>query len=169
MEKKPQNKIKIVGKVAQSPAPAKATGALPIHPAFPPVVKLKRPGGRLGPKGQRAIEILVESGGKKRPSVAMIEAGYSPKTAHTPTKLTESPEYKEKMEPFVQRLIDHRNALIAAMDEKMEDAEYSNLVYGMEATNRTIQLLTGRPTGRLGFALPEQEQQMIKELVIDNS
>lgn len=44
-------------------------------------------------KQQKALDILVENGGNV--SQAMIAAGYSPATAHTPQKLTESKAFKE--------------------------------------------------------------------------
>lgn len=41
----------------------------------------------------KAVNIMVENGGVA--STAMIEAGYSPNTAKTPQKLTESEGFKE--------------------------------------------------------------------------
>jgi hypothetical protein len=45
-------------------------------------------------KQDKALEILVESGGKIPVSKAMVQAGYSPATAKTPKKLTQSEAYK---------------------------------------------------------------------------
>lgn len=44
-------------------------------------------------KQRKAIEAMVENGGAVMP--AMIQAGYSPATAHTPGKLTNSGGFKE--------------------------------------------------------------------------
>lgn len=46
-------------------------------------------------KQAKALEILVESGGKMPVSKAMEQAGYSPATAKTPQKLTESNAYQQ--------------------------------------------------------------------------
>lgn len=46
-----------------------------------------------------ALEKLVENGGNV--SKAMIEAGYSPNTAKTPSKLTNSDGYAELMESYL--------------------------------------------------------------------
>lgn len=44
-------------------------------------------------KQQRALEEMVENGGNV--SQAMLKAGYSPRTAHTPSKLTQSKSFRE--------------------------------------------------------------------------
>lgn len=49
-------------------------------------------------KQRRAVDNLVENGGII--SRAMQDAGYSPKTAKTPQKLTESKGFKEIMEEY---------------------------------------------------------------------
>lgn len=47
-------------------------------------------------KAQRAIQNIVENGGNV--SKAMVDAGYSPQTAKTPSKLTQSKSFVEFME-----------------------------------------------------------------------
>lgn len=49
-------------------------------------------------KQKKALAILVESGGKTPVGRAMVEAGYSPATAKTPQKLTESKAFSQIME-----------------------------------------------------------------------
>lgn len=49
---------------------------------------------------KRAAEILVENGGKSV-SKAMREAGYSPQTAKTPQKLTESVGWQELIDQYL--------------------------------------------------------------------
>jgi hypothetical protein len=73
-------------------------------------------------KQEKALEILVESGGTKSVGKAMVEAGYSPATAKTPQKLTESNAYKElfpldKTKEVVENL--HKLAT-TAVDEKIQ-------------------------------------------------
>ena len=49
-------------------------------------------------KQKLAVKKMVENGGRVGP--AMIEAGYSENTAHTPQKLTESEGFKELMKEY---------------------------------------------------------------------
>src|SRR6185312_4486113 len=69
-------------------------------------------------KQKLAVEKMVENGGNK--SKAMLEAGYSPATAKTPQKLTES-------KGFELLLQDYRNELLAKgingkkMAQKMDE------------------------------------------------
>lgn len=65
-------------------------------------------------KQQTAIEKAVENGGNI--SRAMLDSGYSPATAKTPQKLTESKAWQELMEehlPDDKILIKHEEALEA--------------------------------------------------------
>ena len=59
-------------------------------------VKSKR---KLSVKAKKAFDIMVENGGVV--STAMIEAGYSPATAKTPQKLTESKGWQELMAEYL--------------------------------------------------------------------
>ena len=54
-------------------------------------------------KQKLATEKLVENGGNI--GKAMIEAGYSPMTAKTPQKLTESKGFQELKEQYKQELM----------------------------------------------------------------
>lgn len=71
-------------------------------------------------KQSKAFEILVESGGDMPVSKAMKQAGYSPATAKTPKKLTESESYKALFPPDrTQQVVDNLHKLaISAQDEK---------------------------------------------------
>ena len=65
-------------------------------------------------KQKKAIENVVENGGNI--SQAMIAAGYSPNTAKTPQKLTESKGWHELMDHYLpneELLLPHKEALKA--------------------------------------------------------
>ncbi len=49
-------------------------------------------------KQRKAVEGMVENGGNA--SRAMLEANYSPETAHTPSKLTKSKGFRELMAEY---------------------------------------------------------------------
>ena len=71
-------------------------------------------------KQDKALKLLVESGGDMPVSKAMEKAGYSPATAKTPQKLTESNAYKSFFPPDkTQQVVDNLHRLaISAEDEK---------------------------------------------------
>lgn len=73
-------------------------------------------------KQDKALKILVESGGDMPVSKAMEKAGYSPATAKTPQKLTESNAYKSFFPPDkTQQVVDNLHKLsISAEDQKIQ-------------------------------------------------
>lgn len=73
-------------------------------------------------KQEKALEILVESGGTMPVSKAMEKAGYSPATAKTPQKLTNSEAYKALFPvDRTQQVVDNLHKLaISAQDEKIQ-------------------------------------------------
>jgi hypothetical protein len=60
-----------------------------------------------------AVDLLVENGGNV--SRAMLDAGYSPATARTPQKLTQSDGYAELMEAYLPD-----DMLLGALAEDIE-------------------------------------------------
>lgn len=73
-------------------------------------------------KQDRAFAILVENGGKTPVSKAMVEAGYSPATAKTPQKLTQSEAFKKLFpDDKTQQVVDNLHKLAtAAVNEKVQ-------------------------------------------------
>lgn len=71
-------------------------------------------------KQKLAFDKMVENGGKVTP--AMIEAGYSPNTANTPQKLTESKGWKELMEEYLpdSLIASKHRALLNKVDKEGE-------------------------------------------------
>lgn len=63
--------------------------------------KLKKYTIKPNMRQKRAIDIIVESNGKKSVSRAMREAGYSPKSAKNPKALTESVAWKQLMDKYL--------------------------------------------------------------------
>lgn len=73
-------------------------------------------------KQEKALAILVEAGGDMPVGKAMRQAGYSPATAKTPQKLTESEAYK-KLFPVdkTQQVVDNLHKLATtAQDERLQ-------------------------------------------------
>lgn len=61
----------------------------------------QKKGYRQSVRRKNAIKMVVDSGGKMPVSVAMIAAGFSPRTAVSPSKITDTVEWKETMEQFL--------------------------------------------------------------------
>ena len=94
-------------------------------------------------KQRTAAKILVESGGSIPIGEAMVQAGYSPETAKTPQKLTESDGFKE----FVHLLPDDKKIALT-------------LHRGLEATKRDH--FTGEM--EIDFSERRQTAKLITEL-----
>lgn len=109
---------------------------------------------------RKAIINLVDSGGNV--SEAMVKAGYSPNTAKTPQKLTESEGYKNAAKPFIQKLQAEIDAALELAGEKRDDANYSDLVTGVDKLEKLKQLLGGGVTERIGISL-DQVKAMSEE------
>lgn len=95
---------------------------------------------------QKAIKELVEKGGSV--GSAMRKAGYSPKTAKNPKKLTETKAFKETVLPIVEALEKERDRAIKLMAKKIGKAGYRDLVDAADKITKNIQLLSGKETGK---------------------
>ena len=80
---------------------------------------------------RKAIENVVENGGNV--SKGMVKAGYSPKTAKTPQKLTESKAWDELMDVYLsdQELSEKHQALLNATG-------IAHQVYPLDVTDKQI-------------------------------
>lgn len=67
-------------------------------------------------KQKRAVDLMADNGGNV--SKAMRDAGYSPMTAKTPQKLTESDGFKELMEAYLPD-----DMLLRALSDDIEKKE----------------------------------------------
>lgn len=83
-------------------------------------------------KQKKAIEYVVESGGKKPIGQAMIEAGYDPTTAKNPSKLTESEAWKELMKTYLPD-----DKLLKKHDEALEATKWNDFTGEREEDHTT--------------------------------
>lgn len=82
--------------------------------------KKKAPKRKASMRAKKAFEIMVGNGGKIGP--AMIEAGYSPNTADSPSKLTNQKSWKELMDEYLPETLvaaRHKELLNATRIEHM--------------------------------------------------
>lgn len=94
----------------------------------------------------KAIKELVENGGSV--GKAMRKAGYSPKTAKTPKKLTDTDAFKKAVLPIVQALEKERDAIMKRLPKIRAKAKYRDLIDALDKTTKNIQLLSGKETGK---------------------
>lgn len=96
-----------------------------------------------------AHEVISEVGKGRIPNKGKIirKHGYAPSVAHFPQKVTETKSYKEVEQPFVKKLIAHRDKIIAAMEAKdLSKEQYKVLNDGLAKINHDLQLLSGGST-----------------------
>lgn len=93
---------------------------------------------------EKAIKELVENGGSV--GAAMRKAGYSPKTAKNPEKLTKTKAFKDAVLPIVQALEKERQAILKRLPSVRAKAKYRDLIDGLDKTTKNIQLLSGKET-----------------------
>lgn len=154
--------LKIIRKVAEA-KPVNAQPG-PLTTAKKKPLKLVKP---LSPRGQAAIQDILKG---KPAKEAMINAGFSPKTAHNPSRnLLYQPGAKEEIDNFVKGLIHHRDEVMEAMRESYQDASYSELAMSLNNLIKNIQLLTGKATGKMGFDLPPEQAEAIKAIISINT
>lgn len=105
-------------------------------------------------KQKRALDIMVENGGNV--SKAMREAGYSPATAKTPKKLTESEGFKELAEAYLPD-----DMLLRALSDDIEKKE-GNRKAELELAFK----IKGRMTEKLEHTNPDGN---LKTIIIQKS
>lgn len=103
-------------------------------------------------KQQQAVKAIVENGGNR--SKALEKVGYSPNTAKTPQKVTDSKGFKEASKDFVKQMDKERQRVIKAMSERnLSKVDYDKLNRAVDTLTKNIQLLNGDETERVGLSL----------------
>lgn len=121
------------------------------------------------PKSEKLVQLLIENYGKrgKRRSLGslLLEAGYSPASAHNPKIILETKTIKEALTPFLETLVNRRNkALEALTDDKIEKESAQKIAYIFDVLSKNTELLSGRPTERVD-TLSDEEKQKLDELL----
>lgn len=98
-------------------------------------------------KGKKALTNMVANGGNL--AKAMRDAGYSARTARSPQKLTNQPEFKKEALSFIQKLEKERDRLIEAISKKnLGKVQYEGAVRSVDLITKNMQLLSGNATER---------------------
>lgn len=127
----------------------------------------RKPCKKLSIRAKNAIEGILAG---KPQGQAMRDAGYAPSTSTCPNKnLFQTNPVKAELDPFVRSLMHHRDELIEAMRDSYRDAEYGSQSASLNALVKTIQLLTGKATGKIGFDLDADTKDAIKAVIALNA
>ena len=95
-------------------------------------------------KQKQALNNLVADGGSV--ASAMVKAGYSPNTARTPKKFTNSPAVKPEVDNILERLEEERQRIFTRLETAIKKASYRDLIDGIDKLTKNILLLSGGNT-----------------------
>lgn len=95
----------------------------------------------------------------------LAKRGYGPSVQKAPTEVTNSLGYKEVMGAYTKRLEEHRNKILAAMENAdLESEDYRTLVDALSKVTHDHQLLTGGKTENVGV---ENDRQTLALILAD--
>ena len=110
----------------------------------------------------------VAKGGKSKAKI-LRKAGYSEKVARNPKMVFDKPEVNEAIIPIVSRMEKVREKILKALEGKdMTKQSPFNLTAMMNMHTKDIELLSGRPTDRSAYELPEEEKARLRKLLEKN-
>lgn len=100
-----------------------------------------------------AHEVLDTLGKGKKISLRKIikKHGYAQNTADNPKNVIETDSYKSIVDPFIQKMVDERDAAIKRMIKVRGKAKYRDLVDSIDKMTKNIQLLGGKKTALIGI------------------
>jgi hypothetical protein len=132
------------------------------------VIKKAQPGEARPPslRAQKAVSLMVGNGGNK--AKALIDAGYSPATANTPSKVFKRSTVKALVDPVVAKMEEHRDAILVQMKKKMPKANYASISMTLRNLNHDIQLLRGRATEYIDKPLDPDEAAKLDAMLSKN-
>ena len=101
-------------------------------------------------KAEKVVSEMVGNGGNM--AKAIIKAGYSPATANTPSKVTNTEAFKEASLTILEKLKKIQEAQINEILNRCDNAlsleKYKDMVDTFEKTTKLVELLEGRATER---------------------
>lgn len=116
---------------------------------------------------QEAVVAQVGKGLKNKGEI-LKNAGYSDSVSKKPSKVFDSPAVKQEMDTILSRLEAERDEVLERMKITRKKAGYAVLSMTLGTLNRDIELLSGRPTDRRQYELPEDEKEQLRKLLNKN-
>lgn len=146
-------------------APQVAAAPVSTAPTTKKVTVIKRKSLTLM---QQAVVAQVGKGLKNKGEI-LRNAGYSVSVSKKPEKVFSNPTVIKAVEPILARLERHRDKVLARMEKIYGKAGYTSLSITLAHMNKDIELLSGRPTSRETYQLPDEEQARLRKLLAMNS
>ena len=112
-------------------------------------------------KMKKIAEVVANGGSLAK---AIRKAGYSPRTARTPKKITKQKDYKEAIEEVTAQMKEKRmSALESITDKKLKKSAPRDLAYIADVMTKNVQLLEGKPT-EINKLTADDVEERIKQL-----
>jgi hypothetical protein len=104
---------------------------------------------------RKLIKLITENFGNpettKTLQELMLLSGYSEESARQQSNILAG--IKERLEPIVSEMTEHRNDVVAEMRKKLPKAKYRDLTDALDKLTKNIQLLSGGRTESNEFIL----------------
>lgn len=120
---------------------------------------------KITPREKRAVANFAILGKKGE---ALRRAGFPESVARNPQQVFDKPEVDDEVKTILEELEDERKEVLARMKITRQKAGYAVLSMTLGALNRDIELLSGRPTDRRAYELPEEEKTRLRKLFEKN-
>ena len=123
---------------------------------------------KLTGKQSKLIKLISENIGLDDPKTMeemMLEAGYAPSVAKQQSLILAG--IKDDMDDIVKAMEEERTEILKALKVKRPDAQYRDLIAGLDKTTKNIQLLGGKATSRVDV-LDTKTQEEIDGLIDEN-
>jgi hypothetical protein len=111
---------------------------------------------------------VIASVGKGRKSKAQIlrENGYAPSTVDHPKRVFDKPVIQAGINPIIAKIAKNRDKIVDALSKKdFKKQSPFNLSVMMNMHNKDVNLLSGLPTDRTEYILPDDEKARLDKLL----
>lgn len=121
------------------------------------------------PKQTKLLSLLIDNYGKRGQAKPLgkliIEAGYSPVSAHNP-QIVITEEMKETIQPLIKKMEEVRtNALDKITEDKLGQSSARDNAYIADILTKNIQLLNGGATERI--SVNKEDLDLANKLLLD--
>lgn len=99
------------------------------------------------PKQIKAAKLLSENLGSKNPKTieeVLLEVPYSESVSRQQSSVMEG--IRPLLDPFVQKLLNHRSKVVDRMEKLLPETKYSELTHSFDILTKNTQLLQGKTT-----------------------
>ena len=121
---------------------------------------------KLPPLTLRQARVVAEVGkGMTNKGAILRKAGFSKTVSRNPKKVFNKPAVIHAVNSIVSQMEANRNRIINALTKKdFTKQSPFNLTMMMNMHTKDIELLSGRPTERTAYELPEEEKEKLRKL-----